>query len=77
LSQATQPDKIGIHGVPEQYQASHLELPFSYVSETRQVFVFVENGTVAWPGNIDIDPETLYALRILCEYSVRNGSVTG
>jgi len=25
---------------------------------------FVENGTVAWPGNIDIDPETLY------EYSV-------
>jgi hypothetical protein len=26
---------------------------------------FVENGTVAWPGNIDIDPETLY------EYSVQ------
>jgi len=25
---------------------------------------FIENGTVAWPGNIDIDPETLY------EYSV-------
>ena len=25
---------------------------------------YVENGTVAWPGNIDIDPETLY------EYSV-------
>lgn len=21
---------------------------------------FVENGTVMWPGNIDIDPETLY-----------------
>ena len=21
---------------------------------------FVENGTVAWQGNIDIDPETLY-----------------
>lgn len=21
---------------------------------------FVENGTVAWPGGIDIDPETLY-----------------
>ena len=21
---------------------------------------FVENGTVAWPGNLDIDPETLY-----------------
>ncbi|WP_194270085.1 DUF2442 domain-containing protein [Candidatus Methylospira mobilis] len=21
---------------------------------------YVENGTVAWPGNIDIDPETLY-----------------
>ena len=26
---------------------------------------FVENGTVTWPGNIDIDPETLY------EYSVK------
>lgn len=23
---------------------------------------FVENGTVAWPGNVDIDPETLYDL---------------
>ena len=23
---------------------------------------FVEHGTVAWPGNIDIDPETLYEL---------------
>jgi hypothetical protein len=23
---------------------------------------FVENGTVAWPGNVDIDPETLYEL---------------
>ncbi len=23
---------------------------------------FIENGTVAWPGNIDIDPETLYEL---------------
>jgi hypothetical protein len=21
---------------------------------------FIENGTVAWPGHIDIDPETLY-----------------
>jgi hypothetical protein len=21
---------------------------------------FVQNGTVAWPGNMDIDPETLY-----------------
>ena len=25
---------------------------------------FVSNGTVSWPGNIDIDPETLF------EYSV-------
>lgn len=23
---------------------------------------FVEHGTVAWPGNIDIDPEALYEL---------------
>lgn len=26
---------------------------------------FVENGTVAWPGNIDIDPETLYEKSVL------------
>ena len=34
--------------------------------KTRNTFLaaFVENGTVTWPGNIDIDPETLY------EYSV-------
>lgn len=25
---------------------------------------FVENGTVAWPGNIDIAPETLYDLSV-------------
>lgn len=25
---------------------------------------FVENGTVTWPGNIDIDPETLYELSV-------------
>ena len=28
---------------------------------------FVENGTVAWPGNIDIDPETLYELSEVIE----------
>ena len=38
LSQATQPDKIVVHGVPDQCQACHLELPFAYVSEARQVF---------------------------------------
>ena len=26
---------------------------------------FVENGTVTWPGNIDIDPETLYEKSVL------------
>lgn len=25
---------------------------------------YVQYGTVAWPGNIDIDPETLYQLSI-------------
>jgi len=25
---------------------------------------FVENGTVAWPGNIDMAPETLYDLSV-------------
>ena len=38
LSQATEPDKIIVHNVPDQCQACHLELPFAYVSETRQVF---------------------------------------
>jgi len=28
---------------------------------------FVDNGTVVWPGNIDIDPETLYEYSILIE----------
>ena len=38
LSQATQPDKVVVHGVPDQCQACQRKLPFSYVSETRQVF---------------------------------------
>ena len=38
LCQATQPDKIVVHSVPDQCHACHLELPFAYVSETRQVF---------------------------------------
>jgi len=25
---------------------------------------FVENGTVAWPGKVDIDPETLYEFSV-------------
>jgi hypothetical protein len=28
---------------------------------------FVENGTVVWPGNIDIDPETLYERSVLLD----------
>ncbi len=28
---------------------------------------FIENGTVAWPGNIDIDPETLYERSVLVD----------
>jgi len=38
LCQIAQPDKIVIHGVPDQCQACQRSLPFSYVSETRQVF---------------------------------------
>lgn len=38
LRQATQADKIVVHGVPEQCQACQRKLPFAFVSETRQVF---------------------------------------
>lgn len=38
LRQATQPDKVIVHGIPEQCQACQHELPFAYVVETRQVF---------------------------------------
>ena len=32
---------------------------------------FVDNGTVSWPGNINIDPETLYELSVpLADQSV-------
>lgn len=37
---------------------------FVLTEENRFLKAYVLNGTVAWPGNIDIDPETLY------EYSV-------
>lgn len=32
--------------------------------QQQQIFTqaYVQHGTVAWPGNIDIDPETLYEL---------------
>jgi transposase len=38
LSQATEPNKIVVHNVPDQCQACQRKLPFAYVSETRQVF---------------------------------------
>jgi len=38
LRQATQPDKVVVHDVPDQCQACQRKLPFAYVSETRQVF---------------------------------------
>jgi len=38
LSQATEPNKIVVHNVPDQCPACQRELPFAYVNETRQVF---------------------------------------
>ena len=38
LSQATEPDKVVVHGVPDHCQSCDRRLPFAYVSETRQVF---------------------------------------
>ena len=38
LSQASEPDEIVIHPVPDQCQACQRQLPFAYVNETRQVF---------------------------------------
>lgn len=35
--------------------------PFGRLKETNAFFAaHVDYGTVVWPGNIDIDPETLY-----------------
>jgi len=38
LSQASEPDKIVIHDVPDNCPACRSKLPFAYVAETRQVF---------------------------------------
>ena len=38
LCQAERPDKIVVHGVPEQCKACQRRLSFAYVGETRQVF---------------------------------------
>jgi transposase len=38
LCQAAQPDRIVVHGVPDQCRACRRKLPFAYVGETRQVF---------------------------------------
>ena len=38
LCHASEPDKIVIHGVPDQCQACQSKLAFAYVGETRQVF---------------------------------------
>ena len=38
LCQVAQPDKVVVHNVPDHCQACRGALPFSYVSETRQVF---------------------------------------
>ena len=38
LCQATQPDKVVVHGVPDQCNACQRKLSFAYVGETRQVF---------------------------------------
>ena len=37
--------------------------------QSRSLFeqVFIEHGTVAWPGNIDVAPETLYELSVPVE----------
>ena len=37
---------------------------FKLKSDNMFLAAFVENGTVAWPGNVDIDPETLYELSV-------------
>lgn len=38
LRQVAQPDIVVVHNVPKHCQVCHCELPFAYVSETRQVF---------------------------------------
>ncbi len=38
--------------------------------EDKFLKAFVSNGTVSWPGNIDIDPETLYEYSVTLEKQV-------
>ncbi len=42
----------------------YIDQPLWNRLQHQQIFTqaYVQHGTVAWPGNIDIDPETLYEL---------------
>ena len=40
--------------------------PFNKVKGSIFMAARVENGTVVWPGNIDIAPETLYDRSSMC-----------
>lgn len=51
--------------IKEKHHLPHIRVPWVRLKSGNAFQgAFVENGTVVWPGNIDIDPETLY------EYSV-------
>lgn len=77
LSQVVQPDKVVVHDVPDHCKACHCALPFSYVSETRQVFdlpvvKYASHRAPRHASHLQLRPGAHSAVSCRC---VRNGAI--